>query len=170
MQIVPALHTFEAQEGLTLTFRGESVQVLYPGAAHPPDNVVVYFPVQGLLFGGCMIRAASAKLGYTGDTDAENWAAAVRSIEPFAPRIVILGHGDRAEASSSSTRPPCSGSTGRPAGSRYTQPRTLLARTPSSGPRSFSSDRATSTPSSNARAAEARRPARPHCSCRQAMR
>ncbi len=31
MQIVPALHTFQAQEGLTLTFGGESVQVFYPG-------------------------------------------------------------------------------------------------------------------------------------------
>lgn len=94
MQIVPALHTFKAQEGLTLTFGGESVQVFYPGAAHSPDNVVVYFPAQALLFGGCMIRAASAKLGYTGDADVENWAAAARSIEPFAPRIIIPGHGD----------------------------------------------------------------------------
>jgi metallo-beta-lactamase class B len=94
MQIVPALHTFAAQNGLTLTFGGESVQVFYPGPAHSPDNVVVYFPARELLFGGCMIRAASAKLGYTGDADIENWAAAVRSIERFAPRIVVPGHGD----------------------------------------------------------------------------
>lgn len=94
MQIVAAAHTFDAQEGLTLTFGDESFQVFYPGAAHSPDNVVVYFPSQQLLFGGCMIRAASAKIGYTGDADMEKWPASVRALESFAPRIVVPGHGD----------------------------------------------------------------------------
>ncbi len=94
MKIVPAARTFNAKEGLTLTFGGESIRVLYPGAAHSPDNVVVFFPAQRLLFGGCMIRAATAKIGYTGDADVERWEAAVRALDAFAPEVVIPGHGD----------------------------------------------------------------------------
>lgn len=92
--MIPAKHIFNAQEGLTLAFGNESMRVFYPGAAHSPDNVVVFFPSQQLLFGGCMIRAASAKIGYTGDADLNHWEAAVRALLPFAPRVVIPGHGE----------------------------------------------------------------------------
>lgn len=92
-RIVPAKHTFEAKEGLKLEFGGETVQVFYPGPAHSPDNVSVFFPSRKVLFGGCMIRAATAKLGYRGDADVANWEAATQSLEPFAPLVVVPGHG-----------------------------------------------------------------------------
>ncbi len=79
--------------GLTLRFGGEEVRVIDPGPAHSPDNVVVHFPARALLFGGCMIKASGASIGYTGDADMGHWEAAVHSLEPLAPRVVVPGHG-----------------------------------------------------------------------------
>lgn len=94
VQIVPAQNTFDAQEGLRLRFGGESLHVFHPGAAHSPDNVVVHFPAQQVLFGGCMIRAATAGIGYTGDADVAGWAAAAEAVKALGPRVVIPGHGE----------------------------------------------------------------------------
>ncbi|HSO00762.1 MAG TPA: MBL fold metallo-hydrolase [Candidatus Nanopelagicales bacterium] len=92
-QIALAKHTFDAREGLSLTFGGESLEAIYPGPAHSPDNVVVHFPSRKLLFGGCMVRAAAASIGYKGDADIENWEAAARSLVSLAPEVVVPGHG-----------------------------------------------------------------------------
>ena len=85
--------TFDPARGLTLRFGGEEVHVIYPGPAHSPDDVVVHFPARRLLFGGCMIKASGASIGYTGDADLRHWEAAVHSLEPLAPRVVVPGHG-----------------------------------------------------------------------------
>lgn len=91
-KIVPADHTFEPSEGLTLTLGGETVRVIYPGPAHSPDNVVVLFPARDLLFGGCMIKSGQS-IGYVGDADLGHWEAAVRSVEKLGAHIIIPGHG-----------------------------------------------------------------------------
>lgn len=93
VELVAPHRTFDPAAGLTLTIGGEEVRVLHPGPAHSPDNVVVHFPARAILFGGCMIKAAGASIGYTGDADLERWADAVRALEPLAARIVVPGHG-----------------------------------------------------------------------------
>lgn len=92
-ELVAPRRTFAAKGGLTLRIAGEEIRVLHPGHAHSPDNVVVHFPARDILFGGCMIKAAGASIGYTGDADLARWQAAVAALEPLAPRIVIPGHG-----------------------------------------------------------------------------
>jgi metallo-beta-lactamase class B len=91
--LVAPRRTFPARDGLTLRIAGEEIRILHPGHAHSPDNVVVHFPARGLLFGGCMIKAAGASIGYTGDADLARWQVAVRALEPLSPRIVVPGHG-----------------------------------------------------------------------------
>jgi len=93
VELVAPRRTFAAADGLTLRIAGEEIRILHPGPAHSPDNLVVHFPARGLLFGGCMIKAAGASIGYTGDADLAHWPAAVRALEPLAPRIVVPGHG-----------------------------------------------------------------------------
>ena len=93
-KVVLASKTFEPRDGLKLNFGGEEVEVIYPGPAHTPDNVVVYLPKRKLLFGGCMIRAAGSKnLGYTGDADIAHWAESAGRLEKLAVEKVIPGHG-----------------------------------------------------------------------------
>jgi metallo-beta-lactamase class B len=91
--LVAPRRTFDPAAGLTLTIGGEEVRILHPGPAHSPDNVVVHFPARGVLFGGCMIKATGATIGYTGDADLAHWEAAVHALEPLAPRVVVPGHG-----------------------------------------------------------------------------
>src|SRR2546421_2003909 len=90
---ISATKTFRAEDGLRLTFGGESVQVLYPGAGHSPDNVVVYFPSRRLLYGGDLIRAARAGVGFRGDANLAQWPAAVRSLAALSFEKVVPGHG-----------------------------------------------------------------------------
>lgn len=92
MALVPAQHTFDATAGLVLTFGGEEVRVMFPGPAHSPDNLWVYFPARRTLFGGCMIRATRA-IGNTSDADVGHWAEGVRKAFALSPRVVIPGHG-----------------------------------------------------------------------------
>jgi glyoxylase-like metal-dependent hydrolase (beta-lactamase superfamily II) len=94
LELVAPTEIFELDAGLKLEFEGETVQVYFPGPAHAPDNVVVYFPERSLLFGGCMIIGWDA-VGNTTDADLAAWPASVRALEQFEFDILIPGHGDR---------------------------------------------------------------------------
>lgn len=92
LKITPASRTFEEHAGLVLRFGDEEVRVVYPGAAHSPDNVVVLFPSRGVIFGGCMIKS-SASVGFIGDADLDHWESAVETVRSLSAKIVVPGHG-----------------------------------------------------------------------------
>lgn len=82
------------QPGDTVSFG--SMEVLYPGAGHAPDNLMVWLPEQHLLYGGCAVRElATDNLGNTGDADLASWSAAIRRAQHHYPdaRVVVPGHG-----------------------------------------------------------------------------
>ena len=91
--VVDAAHTFDPAQGLTLEFGGASLRVVYPGPAHSQDNVVVYFPAQRLLFGGCAVKVGDS-LGYLGDASVATWEAALEVMRRFSADIVVPGHGE----------------------------------------------------------------------------
>nr|AIA15642.1 VIM_beta_lactamase [uncultured bacterium] len=71
-------------------------EVFYPGPGHSPDNIVVWFPAEGVLFGGCFVKGAESRdLGNLSDADVRAWPASVASVLDRYPRasIVIPGHG-----------------------------------------------------------------------------
>lgn len=76
---------------------GLDVDVLFPGPAHAPDNLVVHVPAHRVLFGGCMIKSGDAKsLGNVKDASLAEWPAAVSRVsERFAKEttLVVPGHG-----------------------------------------------------------------------------
>jgi glyoxylase-like metal-dependent hydrolase (beta-lactamase superfamily II) len=90
--LVPADRTFEEEAGLVLELGGERIEVMHPGRAHSADNVVVFFPARGILFGGCMIKVGDS-LGYLGDASVEGWGPALDAVEGLGARIVVPGHG-----------------------------------------------------------------------------
>jgi glyoxylase-like metal-dependent hydrolase (beta-lactamase superfamily II) len=92
MKIVAADNVFPERDGLALTFGGEEVRVVYPGAAHSPDNVLVLLVARKVLFGGCMVKSTRA-IGNTGDADLEHWPAAVDVARNLRPSVVVPGHG-----------------------------------------------------------------------------
>ena len=71
-------------------------EVFYPGAGHTKDNVVVSFPADGILFGGCLVKAEDSKgLGNVADADLSSWPGAIAAVaERYGrARVVIPGHG-----------------------------------------------------------------------------
>jgi len=94
LELVAPTEVYELKEGLILEFEGEPVQVYYPGPAHTPDNVVVYFPERRLLFGGCMLIGWEA-VGNTTDADLAAWPESLRALAQFEFNALIPGHGER---------------------------------------------------------------------------
>ncbi|CAI2767747.1 subclass B1 metallo-beta-lactamase [Flavobacterium collinsii] len=72
-------------------------EVYYPGKGHAPDNIVVWFNKEKVLYGGCFIKSAEAKdLGYLGDADVKEWQKSIlRAQSKFKnPKYIVTGHDD----------------------------------------------------------------------------
>ncbi|MEN6337293.1 MAG: subclass B1 metallo-beta-lactamase [Phycisphaerales bacterium] len=69
----------------------------YFGPGHTTDNIVVWFPVQKILFGGCLIKSMDAEsLGNTADGDLQAYPQTLGKVKAAYPnaKIVVPGHGD----------------------------------------------------------------------------
>lgn len=76
---------------------GYSFRIYYPGKGHAPDNIVVWFDKEKVLYGGCFIKSVSAKdLGYLGDSDVQEWKKSIKKVRTIFPNplYVIPGHDD----------------------------------------------------------------------------
>lgn len=83
-------------EGRSINFGNEPVEIFYPGEAHAPDNLVFYFPQKKLLYGGCMIMNMEAqKTGNIVDANLKAWPESVQKVIDRYPaaETVIPGHG-----------------------------------------------------------------------------
>ena len=89
---VAPTHTLADGSDHEMSFAGERVRIVDPGPAHSFDNVAVYFPDRGVLFGGCMVRATSS-LGHIADADIEHWPAAIEALMELGAQVVVPGHG-----------------------------------------------------------------------------
>ncbi|MBN2805049.1 MAG: subclass B1 metallo-beta-lactamase [Prolixibacteraceae bacterium] len=86
--------TFDQE--LLFTFEAISVSCFYPGGGHTFDNIVVYFPEQQILFGGCLVKSADSRgLGNLADAVPTSWDASIEKVMNRFPdaKIVIPGHG-----------------------------------------------------------------------------
>ena len=76
--------------------RLEFLEAFYPGPAHSPDNIVVWYGSMKLLFGGCAVKSADAgDIHYVEGSSPEGWEAAIGNIQGRYPEAttVIPGHG-----------------------------------------------------------------------------
>ena len=71
---------------LERTVGGTQVRVIYPGAAHAPDNIVTFFPESGVLFGGCLVKSGD-DLGNLGDADSRELPARRRAPASAGPPL-----------------------------------------------------------------------------------
>ncbi len=79
----------------TLNVGSKKVSLNYFGEGHTKDNIVVYFPNEEALFGGCLIKEVDATKGYLGDANENAWSETVTKLKQKYPDIqtVIPGHG-----------------------------------------------------------------------------
>jgi metallo-beta-lactamase class B len=83
-------------DSLAFDFNGERIECQFFGAGHSFDNITVWIPGKGILFGGCLIRSLDSKgLGNLTDADVNDWDMTVKNVMRKYPeiQIVIPGHG-----------------------------------------------------------------------------
>jgi metallo-beta-lactamase class B len=79
----------------TFSFGSHTFRVIYPGEGHSPDNIVVWFPAQRVLYGGCLVKSThDESLGNLSDANVMAYAATIRRVIKACPdpQFVIPGH------------------------------------------------------------------------------
>jgi glyoxylase-like metal-dependent hydrolase (beta-lactamase superfamily II) len=70
-------------------------QTYYPGHGHSPDNIVIWFEKQKLLYGGCFVKSIEIDdLGNLADANIKAWETSMIKLQKRfnSPKIVIPGH------------------------------------------------------------------------------
>ncbi|MCC5935948.1 MAG: subclass B1 metallo-beta-lactamase [Lunatimonas sp.] len=82
-------------DSLLLDVGGEIILAKHFGEGHTEDNVIVYFPGEDILFGGCLIKELGAQKGFLGDANVQEWSTTVERIRNrFSEvKVVVPGHG-----------------------------------------------------------------------------
>ncbi|MFH0865827.1 MAG: subclass B1 metallo-beta-lactamase [Bacteroidota bacterium] len=90
----------------SVTFKGNdtiiktgntSFELYYPDWGHTIDNIVIWLPLQNVLYGGCFIKSKESKtLDNIKDANVKKWLIAAKKVEKkfSEARIVVPGHGD----------------------------------------------------------------------------
>ena len=84
------------EDSLAVKFGNENVVAKYFGGGHTIDNIVVWFPSEKVLFGGCLIKAMNSdNLGNTADAVVGDWDNTVQKVKKSFPdaKIIVPGHG-----------------------------------------------------------------------------
>lgn len=77
-------------------FQDIKFECAYLGGGHTIDNIVIYFPNNKLLFGGCLIKSmGSNNMGNVSDAVPSQWVNTVRKVKKNYPdvELVVPGHG-----------------------------------------------------------------------------
>jgi metallo-beta-lactamase class B len=76
-------------------FPGLSFETFYPGEGHTRDNIIIYFPIQKVLYGGCLVKSIQAQsLGNVADASLPMWPLSIKNVMVKYPKalFVIPGH------------------------------------------------------------------------------
>ena len=74
-----------------------SFDTYYPGEGHTPDNIIIWFKKERILYGACLIKSFEDEdLGYLGDANKTAYAATIKNVQKkcMQPKYVIVGHGN----------------------------------------------------------------------------
>jgi metallo-beta-lactamase class B len=72
-------------------------QTYYGGQGHSPDNIVIWFDNEKILYGGCLVKSTEAEdLGNLSDANVKAWATTIENIQQkfISPYYIIPGHLD----------------------------------------------------------------------------
>ena len=72
-----------------------SFQTYFPGPGHSPDNIVIWFEKEKILYGGCLIKSADAHdLGNLSDANVNQYATTIENVKAKCkqPHYIITGH------------------------------------------------------------------------------
>ena len=92
-----AIPTQGFNDSLSIQLGDRTMKYYFLGAGHSPDNIVVWFPTEKVLFAGCMVKDMNASgLGNTEDADIAEWSKTIDKVIAKFPmaKYVIPGHGE----------------------------------------------------------------------------
>lgn len=72
-------------------------QTYYDGQGHTPDNIIIWFENEKILYGGCLVKSIEANdLGYLGDANVKEWEKTIKKVQNKfkKPKFIITGHQD----------------------------------------------------------------------------
>jgi len=73
---------FHFTKDTTFTIGQLNFQTYYPGPGHTTDNIVVWFPKQKILYGGCFIKSTEATdLGYIKEANLQAWPISLKNVQ-----------------------------------------------------------------------------------------
>lgn len=81
----------------TFTVGGYSFSTYYPGRGHAPDNIVIWFAKEKILYGGCLVKSTTDNtLGNLGDASIADYANTIKNVQRKCPdsKYIITGHND----------------------------------------------------------------------------
>jgi metallo-beta-lactamase class B len=80
-----------------------SFRTIYPGHGHAPDNIVIWFGRERILYGGCLIKSVQDNsLGNLADASVQEYAKTIKRVQQACPEpaYIITGHNDWTDARS----------------------------------------------------------------------
>jgi metallo-beta-lactamase class B len=87
-------NTFKISQEIQVGSR--TLRLRFAGGGHTRDNIVVWLPDERILFGGCLVRSATAKhLGYTQEAVLDQWPKTLLLLlEDYGDaQVIVPGHG-----------------------------------------------------------------------------
>lgn len=81
----------------TFNIKQYTFKIFYPGQGHTSDNIVIWFPQEKILYGGCLIKGADAEnLGYLGDGNTKEYYTTLMKVQKKfpGPEYIIVSHND----------------------------------------------------------------------------
>lgn len=80
-----------------------SFEVYYPGEGHTADNIIAWFDKEKVLYGGCLIKGASAEnLGNLDDANIAEYETTLKRVQKkcSSPKHIVVSHHDWANINS----------------------------------------------------------------------
>lgn len=80
-----------------------SFQTYFPGPGHAPDNIVIWFEKEKILYGGCLVKSVEYNdLGNLADASVKEYATTIKNVQAKCkkPQYIIPGHGDWTDTNS----------------------------------------------------------------------
>lgn len=80
-----------------------SFQTYFPGHGHAPDNIVIWFEKEKVLYGGCLIKSVDdGSLGNLSDASIDDYPTTIKNVQIKCktPNYIIPGHSDWASTKS----------------------------------------------------------------------
>ncbi|OOQ59400.1 subclass B1 metallo-beta-lactamase [Mucilaginibacter pedocola] len=89
------LPEFTFARDTSFTVGGITLKTYYPGEGHTKDNIVVWFPNDLVLVGGCLVKSLDTDSeGFVGDANIKNWPLAIENVIKYYghAKYIIPGH------------------------------------------------------------------------------